>query len=181
MPHIEYRALTAFWFSDAARPRWFESDAAFDARVAARFGPFLTEAAAGRLATWEATPEGALALVLVLDQAPRNMFRGDPRAFATDSLARAVALRALERGFDKALTMEQRHFLYLPFMHSEDMKDQERCVELVATLDRPDILAHAQAHRDIVARFGRFPHRNAALARASTAEEAAFLEAGSPY
>ncbi len=109
------------------------------------------------------------------------MFRGDPRAFATDALARAAAVRAMERGFDQALTREQRHFLYLPFMHSENLDDQERCVRLIETLDRPDILVHAQAHRDIIARFGRFPHRNAALGRASTAEEAAFLETESPY
>jgi uncharacterized protein (DUF924 family) len=181
VPLFDHRAVTAFWFSDAARPFWFESDAAFDARVTELFGRVLPEAAAGRLADWEATPDGAVALVLVLDQAPRNMFRGDPRAFATDPLARAVALRAMARGFEQALTPEQRHFLYLPFMHSEDLDDQERCVRLNETLERPDILFHAKAHRDIIARFGRFPHRNAALTRASTAEEAAFLEAGSPY
>lgn len=174
--------LIAFWFSDAARPHWFDVDPAFDAAVANRFGAVWPQAAAGALSDWEETPEGALALVLVLDQAPRNMFRNDPRAFSTDAQARSAAGRALSRGFDLPLEPERRMFLYLPFMHNEDLADQERCLALIEErVGLHDPIQAARAHRDIIARFGRFPHRNAVLGRSSTPEETRFLAEENPY
>ena len=123
-------------------------------------------------------PEGALALLILLDQFPRNMFRGAARAFATDPLARAIAAGALLKGFDAQVPPEMRGFFYLPFMHSEDLADQERCVALYQAAGDADGLKWAQEHADIIRRFGRFPHRNAVLGRASTPEEQAFLDSG---
>ena len=133
---------------------------------------------AGKLSGWEQTAEGALALILVLDQFPRNMFRGDARAFAADPLARAVAERALARGFDRSMALSDRQFLYLPFEHSETLADQERCCALFRSTGDADLLKWAELHADIIRRFGRFPHRNAMLGRATTLEEQAFLEGG---
>ncbi len=135
-------------------------------------------AAAGELAAWEATPEGALALVLVLDQFPRNMFRGNGRTYETDALARAVADRAIARGFDQQMPRGERQFFYLPFMHSEHLGDQERCVDLARAYGDDGFTKYAEQHADIVRRFGRFPHRNAILGRATTPEEQAFLDGG---
>jgi uncharacterized protein (DUF924 family) len=168
--------LLAFWFAPGTKPRWFAKDGAFDAELRDRFGPLAAAAAEGRLARRAGTPRGALGLVLLLDQLPRNLHRGDPRAFAQDEKARAVASAALAAGHDAALGPDERLFLYLPFEHSEDLADQERAVELFGRLGDPELLGYAVRHRDIVARFGRFPHRNAVLGRPSTAEELAFLE-----
>ncbi|WP_338089144.1 DUF924 family protein [Nannocystis pusilla] len=135
-----------------------------------------TRAASGALDGWGAAPRGALALVILLDQFPRNMFRGTPEAFASDAKAREVANAALDAGHEHALTQEERLFLYLPLEHSEELADQERCVELMRALDEtPMWLDYAVRHRDVIARFGRFPHRNAVLGRESTAEECEFL------
>lgn len=174
-----------FWFSDRARPLWFEKDPAFDAEIRRRFGPVHEAAVAGRLADWEDAADSCLALVLVLDQFSRNMFRGQARAFSGDARARAVADRAIARGFDIALPFDRRRFFYLPFEHSESLADQHRAVALFrALLDAaPDAwreeaqvqLDYAEQHLVIVERFGRFPHRNQALGRQTTAEEAAFL------
>ncbi|MCP5372764.1 MAG: DUF924 domain-containing protein [Hyphomicrobiales bacterium] len=175
-------AILDFWFgppgADGALPKreeWFRGGPAFDTRVAEVLGPWHTRAAAGALDRWADTADGALALVLLLDQAPRNLFRGDPRAFATDAHARQVAAGALDRGFDRDMQVVQRLFLYLPFEHGEDLADQDRSVALFAALGDADYLDYAQRHRDIIVRFGRFPHRNAVLGRASSTEEAAFL------
>ena len=135
-------------------------------------------ARAGELASWETTDDGVLALVIVLDQFPRNMFRGTPQAFATDAMARDVTRRALAGGVDKRIEPTLLEFLYLPFMHSEQLADQERCVELFRGVDHPENLKFAEIHADIIRRFGRFPHRNPILGRASTAEEQAFLGGG---
>lgn len=174
--------VLAFWFGGVAgddfksRNRvWFGKDEALDGAIRSRFAALHADAAAGRRTAWEADPRGALALVVVLDQFPRNMFRGTPEAFATDPLALAVAKRAIDRGFDRLLRPVERLFLYLPFEHSEVLAEQERSVALVGTLGDPGTLDYAKRHRDIVARFGRFPHRNAILGRMSTPEEAAFL------
>ena len=169
--------VLAFWRA-AGADKWFNKDAAFDAEIRARFLSIYEAAAAGRLAQWEATPEGALALLLVLDQFPRNMFRGDARTFAADRLARAVAERAVARGDDIRFPMPERMFFHLPFEHSEDLADQERCVELNRARGDEDSLKWALLHADIIRRFGRFPHRNAALGRATTPEEQAFLDEG---
>jgi len=167
-------AVLAFWFDPAHEPFWFEKSAAFDALCVATLMPAHRDAVAGRLAAWETTAEGALALCLLLDQLPRNAFRGSAEAFASDALARAAAGRALARGHDLALEPKRRRFFYLPLEHSEDLADQLVSEALFATLDA-EALRYAARHREIVERFGRFPHRNATLGRDSTAEEIAFL------
>jgi uncharacterized protein (DUF924 family) len=169
--------VLAFWRA-AGPDRWFDKDAAFDAEIATRFLPTYEAAAAGRLAHWEATPETTLALLLVLDQFPRNMFRGSARTFAADPTARAVAERAVARGDDVRIAMPERMFFYLPFEHSEEPADQQRCVELNRARGDADSLKWALLHADIIRRFGRFPHRNAVLGRATTPAEQAFLDDG---
>jgi uncharacterized protein (DUF924 family) len=169
------REVLDFWFGDRARARWFKPTPEFDQLVRERFGPLLARAARGDLRAWEATAEGALALCILLDQMPRNIFRGEARAFATDEQARAIAERALERGFDRELAGEQKQFLYLPFMHSESLSNQLRCLALFEAAGLPEGCRHAKDHVDVIRRFGRFPHRNAALGRPTTPEEAAFL------
>ena len=170
---------TVLEFWRAAGPdKWFARDEAFDAEIHARFLPTYEAAAAGELARWSATAEGTLALLVVLDQFPRNMFRGDARCYATDALARAVAHGAIARGFDRELAMADRRFIYLPFMHSEDLRDQERGVTLLRQYGDEESAGYAEQHADIIRRFGRFPHRNAILGRQTTAAEQAFLDAG---
>jgi uncharacterized protein (DUF924 family) len=165
------RAVLDFWFGEQAKERWFVPSTAFDREVALRLGEAFSQAAKGTLDGWRSNPEGCLALCILLDQVPRQLFRGQARAFETDDQARTVALLALEAGFDRQLTAEQRTFLYMPFMHSERIEDQERCVALYQAPDLRDKLAHAIEHAELVRRFGRFPHRNAALDRPSSAEE----------
>ncbi len=169
--------VLAFWLA-AGPDRWFEPDADFDAEIRNRFAATYEDAAAGRLSAWEDWPEGALALLLVLDQFPRNMFRGSARAYATDPLARAVARSAIARGFDQQVVMPQRSFFYLPFEHSEELADQEHAVALMHATGDADLLKWAELHADIIRRFGRFPHRNSVLGRATTPEEQAFLDGG---
>jgi uncharacterized protein (DUF924 family) len=168
--------VLAFWRA-AGAAKWFKRDAAFDAEIASRFQVLWRHAADGALADWEAAPEPALSLVLVLDQFPRNMFRGKADAFATDPLARGVAERAIARGFDRQVPTSERLFFYLPFEHSESLADQERAIALVSTLGDTDLVRWAEIHADIIRRFGRFPHRNSAVGRASTREEQEFLDA----
>lgn len=170
-------SVLEFWRA-AGPDRWFKKDTAFDDDIRARFLHTYQAAAAGELAHWETTPEGVLALTLVLDQFPRNTFRASARAFAADPVARAVAARALARGFDTAMALNDRQFLYLPFEHSENLADQERCCELFRATGDADLLKWAELHADIIRRFGRFPHRNAVLGRTTTPEEQAFLDSG---
>ena len=170
-------AVLELWRT-AGPDKWFTKDAAFDAEIRARFLAAWEAAASGQLATWEETAEGALALTIVLDQFPRNMFRGDARTYQEDARARAVAGRAIARGFDLEIPRGERQFFYLPFMHSEALADQEHCVELAERYGDDDFLGYALRHADIVRRFGRFPHRNALLGRATTADEQAFLDGG---
>ena len=194
-------ALLRFWFGDdfdaatiaeGAERRWFAGGPAMDAECARRFGADLAAAARGELDHWAATPRGRLALVLLLDQLSRNVWRGTPAAFAQDAAARRLAAEAVERGLDRALTAPQRAFLYLPFEHGESLADQRRSVALFESLAREvperDRVAFersadfARRHAAIIERFGRFPHRNAILGRESTAEELAFLaEPGSSF
>lgn len=169
--------VVAFWI-EAGPKRWFEKDDAFDAEIRSRFLAAYQAAAAGALAGWADTPDGALALLIVLDQFPRNLFRGSAQSFATDRAALAIAKAAIARGFDQAEAMPQRQFFYLPLMHSEDLADQERCVALYRALGDPDLLKWADLHADIIRRFGRFPHRNVMLGRATSPEEQAFLDSG---
>ncbi len=167
--------VLAFW-REAGPDKWFVRDDAFDAEIREKFLAPYEAAAAGRLADWETTPDGALALVIVLDQFPRNMFRGEARCFAADPLARAAANRALKRGDELDVPERERGFFFLPFMHSEDIADQNRCVALCREAGDQN-LTYALTHQDIIRRFGRFPHRNAALGRATTPEEQAYLDA----
>lgn len=168
--------VLGFWFSPQARPRWFVRSDAFDQSIREQFSELHARAAAGGLDLWAGSPHGALALILLLDQVPRHVFRGTPGAFATDAKAREIARAAIDGGFDRDLTQEERLFMYLPLEHSESLADQERCVELMRQLDEnPEWLDYAVRHRDIVARFGRFPHRNAILERDNTEEEREFL------
>jgi uncharacterized protein (DUF924 family) len=177
-PEIEdCGAVPAFWRA-AGSGKWFETDDAFDAEIRARFLGTYEAAVSGHLNSWEETAEGALALVLLLDQFPRNMFRGTPRAFASDPLARAVADRALAHGFDKCVPKAEQLFFYLPFEHSEDPADQERCVALCSNSGDAEALKWAELHANVIRRFGRFPHRNSILGRASTPDEETFLASG---
>ena len=169
--------VLSFW-QEAGPDKWFNKDAAFDAEIAARFLETYEAAAAGHLSLWETAPDSALALTIVLDQFPRNMFRDSPRAFAADPAARGVASRALARGYDALVPEALRTFFYLPLMHSEDLADQARCVSLYEALGEPNGLAYARIHFDIIEKFGRFPHRNALLGRETTPEEQAFLDSG---
>lgn len=170
--------ILTFWFADETKARWYDSTLAFDALCRDRFGALVDQARKGELAAWEESADGALALCLLLDQMPRNMFRGEPRAFETDPKAVVVANAAIEKGFDQQLGIERRKFLYLPYMHSEVLEDQERSVALSLVLNDENALAYAKDHADTIRRFGRFPHRNAILGRKSTEEEVAFLADG---
>jgi uncharacterized protein (DUF924 family) len=169
--------ILAFWRA-ADRERWYKRDAAFDAEVRSRFFELWQTAAAGELSSWEATDDGALALVIVLDQFPRNMFRDDIRTYSSDGLARAVADRAIARGADMGVEPALLEFLYMPLMHSEQLADQRRCVELFRKTGNADNLKYAEDHADIIRKFGRFPHRNRILGRPTTLPEQAFLDSG---
>jgi len=164
-----------FWFEEAQPEQWFKKDAAFDAAVRSRFLDLHAE-----LALW--SPEellgdgrSALAAVIVFDQMSRNMFRDTPAAFASDAVALSLAQEAIARGLDRGFSKAERMFLYLPFEHAEDCRAQARCVELMASLDDPELTKWAAAHQGVIDRFGRFPHRNAILGRMSTSEELEFL------
>ncbi|HEX7890036.1 MAG TPA: DUF924 family protein [Ramlibacter sp.] len=176
-PPLPTAADVVHFWRDAGPRRWFRRDDDFDARFREGFLAAHEAAAAGRLQAWGATPEGALGLVLLLDQFPRNVFRGTPRVYATDPHARQIADGAIRAGFDRMVDPGLRPFFYLPFAHSEVLGDLERCVTLNEA-QGGESLRWARHHRDIVARFGRFPHRNAILSRASTAEEERFLAEG---
>jgi uncharacterized protein (DUF924 family) len=171
-----------FWFGELSRKDWFRKDEALDSTIVSRFGAIYHELRAGVPESWLDAPEGILAAILVLDQFPRNMFRGDARAFATDEAALELAKRAIAEGLDKKLTRDQRALLYMPFQHSEDRDDQARAIALFTMLGNPLNLDFALRHQAVVYRFDRFPHRNAILDRASTEEEQKFLgEPGSSF
>jgi uncharacterized protein (DUF924 family) len=169
--------IVSFW-REAGPHKWFDKDDAFDRTIREKFLVVHEAAARGERAAWEDSAEGTLALVILLDQFPRNMFRDSPHAFATDPLARAVARRAIAAGFDQATDANMRQFFYLPFMHSEFLADQDRCVALYAALGDPDLSKYADGHRDIIAKYGRFPYRNRALGRDTTQAEQEFLNGG---
>src|SRR5262249_32497952 len=154
----------------AGPDKWFNKDDSFDATVRARFASLHEAAAAGRLTAWEGNAAGALALIIVLDQFPRNMFRGSAKAFATDAVARTIADRAIAHGFDRSTPLPERRFFYLPFMHSEDPADQQRCIALCEAAGDTEGIEYAKTHADIIRQFKRFPHRNAVLGRATTAD-----------
>jgi uncharacterized protein (DUF924 family) len=164
-----------FW-RKAGPDAWFTKNAEFDEHCQSRFMHAHERAASGEFADWQGSPDGALALLILLDQIPRNMFRGDPRTWATDPLARQVAERAIAEGYDREVPRELRQFFYVPFMHAEDLAAQERSVALYEAHGNPENLKWARHHRDIIARFGRFPHRNEVLGRETTPEQAAYLD-----
>jgi len=180
MPAAAHEVLD-FWFAETNAAHWFVADAAFDARIRERFGSTMDAAANGRLDCWAVNPQGWLALLILLDQVPRNLHRGDSRAWAQDASAQRVALSGIARGDDRQLPPLQRVFAYLPLEHAEDMALQRQSVALFETLctevpppqrERFDeFLDYARQHHDVIARFGRFPHRNAVLGRTSTPEE----------
>jgi uncharacterized protein (DUF924 family) len=169
--------VLTFW-TEAGPKAWFAKDDAFDAAIRSRFEGLHHAAARGELSAWEESPDGAMALLLLLDQFPRNMFRNSAHAFATDPLARAIARRAIGRGFDRTFPIDLRAFFYLPLEHSEEALDQAECVALFEATGDTDLVKWARLHADIISRFGRFPHRNACLGRETTEAEKAFLAGG---
>ena len=181
-PAITAADIRTFWFDEAGPAAWYRVSPDFDARMRRRFAACVEREAAALRAgehPWQGDAEDALALILLLDQFPRNIWRGSGKAFAFDALARQVARSMIERGFDWAIGEEQRAFVYMPFMHSEALSDQDYCVELAAErLKSQGTHDHAVKHRDVIRRFGRFPYRNEALQRTSTPEEIDYLEQG---
>ena len=183
----QVQEILEFWFGKPddldygkSRKVWFIKNPEFDREVRSRFLPVYQQAVAGELDDWKASPQGCLALIILLDQFPRNMFRGQPQAFATDPQALAYAKHAVTNSFDRELLPIQRQFIYLPFEHSENLTHQHQCLELFSTLkDYPecvDGIDYAHRHFKVIERFGRFPHRNEILGRKSTPEEAEFLK-----
>ena len=166
------RDVLGFWFAQPSE-RWWKADEAFDAEVRRRFCDVWTEQRGRPAAEFADAPDHALAAIILFDQVPRNMFRGHADQFSTDPLALAIAKAAVERGYDDGMPAERRQFLYMPFQHSEDAKDQTRSLLLFAALGDPDQQRYARLHHDVIARFGRFPHRNAMLGRKPRAEELA--------
>ena len=165
-----------FWFDDLSPDDWFESNEAVDSRIRERFGELHETLREQVPKTWRRSARGCLAAVIVLDQFPRNMYRGASRAFAADGAALSLAKEALARGFDRDLSIDERKFLYMPFEHSENPAEQARSIELFSTLESELDLDYARRHKDIIDRFGRFPHRNAVLRRVSTPEEIEFIK-----
>lgn len=183
---IDPRSVIDFWYAPRARALWFEKDKAFDDEIRQRFGAAVHAAQMGELDSWTATQMGTLALLILLDQMARNIYRGQAKAFLGDARALAIADAAIKRDLDKGLPFDQRRFFYLPFEHAEDMANQDRSIDLFTRLyeeapgtDRENAevqLDYAHRHRDIIKRFGRYPHRNEALGRPSTDDEIAFLK-----
>jgi len=167
--------VITFWFAETVRPQWFRSTPAFDQSISEEFMDIYQAAMTGQLMVWQTIAQGALALVIVLDQFPLNMFRGRAESFASEVRARTVTRLAIDRQFDTQLTNEQKAFLYMPLMHSEDLLDQEQSIMLYETAGLKDNLQFAKHHREIIQKFGRFPHRNAILGRESSEAELQYL------
>lgn len=171
------KEVISFWV-DAGPGLWFRGGEAFDAQCREHLYDLHLAAARGERAEWAASPDGSLALLILLDQIPRNVFRGSAHAYATDPMARAVARSAIDDGFDRRYDMGLRAFFYIPFMHSEDLDDQRRCVALFDAIPESGSAPWAAHHLQIIERFGRFPHRNHLLGRLTTPDEQAWLDAG---
>lgn len=170
-----------FWFRELTPEDWYSSKEEVDEKIRTRFGVLLPKLAADVPAEVETDPKTALAAIIVFDQFPRNIYRRQPEAFATDNIAVGITRSAIDKEFDAEMTPQERQFLYMPLMHSEVMADQERCVDLFRALGSEEGIKYAVEHRDIVARFGRFPHRNRALGRETTEDEALFLKEHAGY
>lgn len=168
--------VLAFWFGEVGSQRWFAKDEALDATIRERFSRLHEGLAAAKQRPQADSPRAMLAAVIATDQFPRNMYRGTPRAYASDDVALQWAREAVDRGLDSAMAAEERQFLYMPFQHSEVRADQARSVQLVGSLGEDEWTKYALAHRDIIERFGRFPHRNAILGRTSTPDELRLLD-----
>ncbi|WP_371168934.1 DUF924 family protein [Aliiroseovarius sp. 2305UL8-7] len=171
-----------FWINETGPQGWYNGSEALDQEICERFGDDWEAAREGHRDDWQTSPMGALGFLILTDQFPRNMFRGDARSFATDAAARACSEQAIAQGHDMRIAVPDRQFFYMPLMHSEEMADQDRCVALMAErmsdpLGQGDTL-HARIHREIIVRFGRFPYRNDALGRVTTSEEQAFIDDG---
>lgn len=173
--------ILSFWFDELDSAYWFARNDGVDAEIGAKFGGLWETGRAHPVDDFLTDLATARAAVILFDQVPRNMFRDDPRAFVTDPLAGAIATAAVEAEWDEGLTVAERQFLYMPFMHSEELGDQQRSLALFAGLGDPDILKFAQDHYATIERFGRFPHRNEVLGRTSTAEEIAAIAAGAHW
>ena len=177
MLHAMPRDILDFWFA-AGWEKWWKRSDAFDAEIRQRFGKAYDEAVAGKLDSWMGEPQGALALIIVLDQFSRNLFREDHRAWAQDVKALAFAREAVRRHFDVEIPVTVRNWIYMPYMHSEDMEVQEEGLAYFARLENPEVMKSAEEHADIIRRFGRFPHRNHILGRITTPAEQDFLDSG---
>lgn len=176
---VDAEDILGFWLGVVGPEGWYEQDDTVDAEIRNRFADAWAAAAQGKLDVWQGNPHTALALLILLDQFPRNMFRGDAEAFATDAKALDMAKAAVASGYDRDISEPERQFFYLPYMHSEDLTDQHACVALIGErMTTGDNLYHAKVHRAVIERFGRFPYRNAALSRDSTSDERAYIEAG---
>jgi len=173
--------ILKFWIDEVGPEGWYKSSEALDARIQERFGEIWERAAAGEFNDWACDPDRVLALIILLDQFPRNMFRDNSRAFSTDRKALCVAKKAIDKGFDLRIAEPERQFFYMPLMHSESLTDQERCVRLMTTRmaqNGAGNLLHAKVHREVIRTFGRFPYRNTALSRNPTVQETAYLDNG---
>jgi len=175
------KEIIDFWFSETSQKLWFNSTNDFDREIQDRFEITYEDAKNGLLQDWEATPEGSLALVILFDQFPLNMYRGDKKSFETESLSREVASRSIEKFQDQVLPLSKRAFLYIPFMHSENIADQDRSVVLFKASDLKENLRFAEHHRKIIQDYGRFPHRNSILGRKNTPEEEIYLNSGKAF
>ncbi len=174
--------ILSFWFEKNGREQWWTKNPDFDATIRSQFGALHGRAARGELYDWRDTSDGRLAEIILLDQFSRNLYRDDPRAFASDGMALALAQEAVRAGADQAVSVARRQFFYMPYQHSESRRIHEFAVELFTSLTDPELLDYEQQHKAIIDRFGRYPHRNRALGRRSTPEEIAFLkEPGSSF
>lgn len=169
------RDVLDFWFTKNGPQDWFGGDSAFDERCASVLGPIHARAVKSELWDWRRTPEGRVAEIILLDQLSRQLFRGRPEAFASDTMALALAQEMVMRGKDSGLSKNERLFVYMPFQHAESLPVQEESLRLFGSLGDDDLLKYAQGHHDTIVRFGRFPKRNAALGRASTPQEEAYI------
>lgn len=176
-----YSDIINFWFSEPMCKHWFSSTPELDRKIKERFESIWEQAAAGKLDDWRASAEGCLALAIVLDQLPLNMFRGEAKSFSTEAQSRSITKHALDRGFERQLSKEQLAFLYMPFMHSESIADQELSVALFTAAGLEENARFAEHHREIIRRFGRFPHRNAILKRESSKEEREYLDSDKAF
>mgnify|MGYP000580846544 FL=1 len=174
--------ILSFWFTQSGPKKWYAKSDAFDAEIRAKFESMAIDLAAKTSPgphPWEDRPESSLSLIIALDQFPRNMYRDTPAAFAWDERARLAAGRMIDKGWDLKISQDRRAFIYMPYMHSEDLDDQNHCVALIdSRLDSESSLHHAKAHRALIEQFGRFPHRNKILGRESTPAEIQFLADG---